>query len=91
MIFIEDIAFAVVYNMLSLRSTICIVVPFMIAQSNSILFFLAIQNMKKEIHTRGPVAVTINASPLKAFTGGKVFDDDNESKMANHVGESFYT
>lgn len=47
--------------------------------------------MKKEIHTRGPVAVTINASPLKAFTGGKVFDDDNESKMANHVGESFYT
>lgn len=44
-----------------------------------------VMNMKKEIHTRGPVAVTINASPLKAFTGGKVFDDDNESKMANHV------
>ena len=41
--------------------------------------------MKKEIHTRGPVAATINASPLKAFAGGEVFDDDEQSSMANHV------
>ena len=34
---------------------------------------------------KGPVATTINASPLRDFTGGQVFDDENESTMPNHV------
>ena len=43
---------------------------------SSCLFFLIF---------KGPVAATINASPLRDFTGGQIFDDEDESAMANHV------
>jgi hypothetical protein len=41
--------------------------------------------IKKEIKARGPVAATINASPLHDFLGGKVYDDENQYTAPNHI------
>lgn len=38
----------------------------------------------KEIYTRGPVAATINASPIVEYKGG-VFDDETQSQNTNHI------
>ncbi|KAL7509905.1 hypothetical protein ACHAXN_009054 [Cyclotella atomus] len=44
-----------------------------------------VNKIKAEIKTRGPVAASINADPLRDFTGGSVFDDESAGKMQNHV------
>ncbi|KAL7534183.1 hypothetical protein ACHAWF_004747 [Thalassiosira exigua] len=40
--------------------------------------------IKSEIYMRGPVATTINASPLRDYEGG-VLDDPNASTQTNHI------
>lgn len=40
--------------------------------------------IKAEIFARGPVATTINASPLRDYAGG-VLDDDAASSQTNHI------
>jgi len=45
-----------------------------------------VKNIKKEIHARGPVAASVNASPIVNFMGQEVFnDDDNAGGLSNHV------
>mmetsp|Transcript_32143 Transcript_32143/g.67572 ORF Transcript_32143/g.67572 Transcript_32143/m.67572 type:complete len:361 (+) Transcript_32143:39-1121(+) len=44
-----------------------------------------VMKIKKEIKARGPVSASIQAEPLHAFMGGKVFDDENAPKHTNHV------
>mmetsp|Transcript_20444 Transcript_20444/g.41248 ORF Transcript_20444/g.41248 Transcript_20444/m.41248 type:complete len:352 (-) Transcript_20444:105-1160(-) len=41
--------------------------------------------IKKEIYTRGPVAATINAGPLRNFMGGEILDDEDAGKVPNHI------
>ena len=43
-----------------------------------------VDQIMKEIYTRGPVAATINASPIVDYKGG-VFNDDSASKSTNHI------
>mmetsp|Transcript_18771 Transcript_18771/g.33778 ORF Transcript_18771/g.33778 Transcript_18771/m.33778 type:complete len:370 (+) Transcript_18771:55-1164(+) len=44
-----------------------------------------VMNIKKEIHTRGPVAASIQSHSLHDFMGGEIFDDDEASRETNHV------
>lgn len=44
-----------------------------------------VMKIKKEIKARGPVAATINASPLRDFLGGKVYDVKNQYTGPNHI------
>jgi len=47
---------------------------------------LTVSKIKTEIKLRGPVAATVNASPLDDFSGGEVFDDDERTGgFSNHV------
>jgi len=41
-------------------------------------------NIKAEIYARGPVATTINASPLSDYEGG-ILDDETASTTTNHI------
>lgn len=43
-----------------------------------------VHKIKSEIFTRGPVATTINASPLRDYENG-ILDDDNASTQTNHI------
>jgi len=43
-----------------------------------------VHQIKAEIHARGPVAATINASPLRDYAGG-VLDDPDASTHSNHI------
>ena len=40
--------------------------------------------IRAEIYARGPVATTINASPLRDYEGG-ILDDDTASQSTNHI------
>merc|ERR1712176_1300665 len=40
--------------------------------------------IKAEIYARGPVAVTINANPLRDYEGG-ILDDETASTSTNHI------
>lgn len=40
--------------------------------------------IKAEIYARGPVATTINATPLRDYEGG-ILDDDTASTQTNHI------
>jgi len=40
--------------------------------------------IKSEIYSRGPVATTINANPLRDYSGG-ILDDDEASTDTNHI------
>jgi len=44
-----------------------------------------VMKIKKEIKARGPVAGSINASPMDDWLGGKVFDDASAGRDTNHV------
>lgn len=44
-----------------------------------------VKKIKMEVHARGPVSATINATPLHDFLGGKVFDDEGASHLPTHV------
>jgi len=44
-----------------------------------------VNKIKMELHARGPVAATINATPLIKFLGGKVFDDASADKGPDHI------
>jgi len=46
---------------------------------------LNVRNIKAEVHARGPVSASVNASPLHNFQGGEVFDDDDAQGGSNHV------
>jgi len=46
---------------------------------------LRVSKIKAEIHARGPVSASVNASPLHNFQGGEVFDDDSAKGLSNHV------
>jgi len=43
-----------------------------------------VMQIKKEIHTRGPVSASINGKALIDYMGG-IFDDDTADKHTNHV------
>jgi len=44
-----------------------------------------VKKIKMEIHARGPVAATINATPLHNFLGGRAFDDEEASRASTHI------
>jgi len=44
-----------------------------------------VRMIKAEIHSRGPVSATINANPLRDFTGGRVFNDAEADRQTDHV------
>jgi len=43
-----------------------------------------VSQIKAEIFSRGPVAATINASPIVEYTGG-IFSDTDASRRTNHI------
>lgn len=43
-----------------------------------------VHKIKAEIYSRGPVATTINASPLRDYQGG-ILDDETASTQSNHI------
>ena len=43
-----------------------------------------VHKIMSEIYVRGPVAATINASPIVKYTGG-IFTDDSYPKNSNHI------
>jgi len=43
-----------------------------------------VHEIMAEIYKRGPVAATVNASPIEDYAGG-VFDDDTQSTETNHI------
>eukprot|EP00584_Thalassiosira_punctigera_P000567 CAMPEP_0172527430 /NCGR_PEP_ID=MMETSP1067-20121228/2116_1 /TAXON_ID=265564 ORGANISM="Thalassiosira punctigera, Strain Tpunct2005C2" /NCGR_SAMPLE_ID=MMETSP1067 /ASSEMBLY_ACC=CAM_ASM_000444 /LENGTH=375 /DNA_ID=CAMNT_0013311167 /DNA_START=44 /DNA_END=1174 /DNA_ORIENTATION=- len=43
-----------------------------------------VHKIKSEIYSRGPVATTINATPLRDYEGG-ILDDESASTRTNHI------
>jgi len=58
--------------------------PHATVKEYGIIKSLNIHEIMSEIHTRGPVAATVNASPIENYKGG-VFSEDGFSKGTNHI------